>query len=151
MFLKIKNAFLSSKVIQKPERRKRMRYKNDQQSHFSWATGTHSKIVKAYEEKYNRISQILDDNPEILDVRTETSKNSVKVAKEDDGRPTHLRISSAPSSFTISRELLFEKSWCELPRAFFCRTLSGLEAAPSWTTRRSTRLSKGSKPKHGKR
>lgn len=87
-----------------------MRYKNDQQSHFIWATGTHSKIVKEYEEKYNRISQILDDNPEILDVRTETSKNSVKVAKEDDGRPTHLRISSAPSSFTISRELLFEKS-----------------------------------------
>lgn len=45
-----------------------MHYKNDRQSYFSWATGTNSKIVKEYEEKFNRISQIFDDNPEILDL-----------------------------------------------------------------------------------
>ena len=33
---------------------------------FSWAQGSSSKIVRQYEEKYNRIGKVLDDNPELL-------------------------------------------------------------------------------------
>lgn len=43
-----------------------MRHKYDSQLYFSCWPGSSSLVVKNYEEKYNRISQILDANPEIL-------------------------------------------------------------------------------------
>ena len=45
-----------------------MRQKFDPQRYFHWSTASTSKIVREYEEKYNRISEILDENPEILDL-----------------------------------------------------------------------------------
>jgi IS5 family transposase len=45
-----------------------MRLKSDPQRYFHWSTASTSKIVREYEEKYNRISEILDENPEILDL-----------------------------------------------------------------------------------
>ena len=43
-----------------------MRRKRDLQKFFSWAQGSSSKIVRQYEEKYNRIGKVLDDNPDLL-------------------------------------------------------------------------------------
>ncbi len=43
-----------------------MRLKSDPQQYFHWSTASTSKIVREYEEKYNKISEILDRNPEIL-------------------------------------------------------------------------------------
>ena len=43
-----------------------MRQKLDRQRYFDWATGSTSRIVREYEEKYNGISRILDANPKIL-------------------------------------------------------------------------------------
>lgn len=43
-----------------------MRQKFDRQRYFDWATGSTSGIVRKYEEKYNRISDLLDANPKIL-------------------------------------------------------------------------------------
>ncbi len=41
----------------------------------SWAVGTNSKIVIQYMEKYNRIGNNLDENPEILDsIHTDLKK-----------------------------------------------------------------------------
>ncbi len=45
-----------------------MRQKYDPQDYFSWVPESRSKTVQAYENKYNRISEILDENPEILDL-----------------------------------------------------------------------------------
>lgn len=45
-----------------------MRQKFDAQRYFNWSTATGSKIVRRYEEEYNRISQILDENPGILNL-----------------------------------------------------------------------------------
>lgn len=45
-----------------------MRQKFDLQRYFSWANGSNSKIVRQYEEKYNRISEILDSTPPILEL-----------------------------------------------------------------------------------
>jgi IS5 family transposase len=45
-----------------------MRLKSDPQRYFHWSTASASRIVLQYEEKYNRISQILDENPEILNL-----------------------------------------------------------------------------------
>jgi IS5 family transposase len=45
-----------------------MRQKYDPQSYFNWAPESSSKTVREYENKYNRISRILDENPEILDL-----------------------------------------------------------------------------------
>jgi transposase, IS5 family len=38
------------------------------QLYLSWATASDSKIVRAYEEKFNGIGRILDENPSILDL-----------------------------------------------------------------------------------
>jgi len=45
-----------------------MRLKIDPQRYFHWSTASDSKIVRQYEEKYNRVSEIMDANPEILDL-----------------------------------------------------------------------------------
>lgn len=45
-----------------------MRLKSDPQQFFHWSTGSRAKIVLEYEAKYNRISAILDENREILDL-----------------------------------------------------------------------------------
>lgn len=45
-----------------------MRQKSDPQRYFHWSTGSTSKIVRRYEEKYKRISELLDETPEILDL-----------------------------------------------------------------------------------
>lgn len=45
-----------------------MRLKSDPQRYFHWSTPSTSKIVWRYEEKYNRISETLDDSPELLDL-----------------------------------------------------------------------------------
>jgi len=47
-----------------------MRQKRDSQQYFHWSIPSTSKIVRQYEEKYNRISETLDDSPEILDLVT---------------------------------------------------------------------------------
>jgi transposase, IS5 family len=46
----------------------RMRVKTDPQAYFSWLPESRSKIVQEYEKKYNTISQILNENNEILDL-----------------------------------------------------------------------------------
>ena len=45
-----------------------MRQKYDPQSYFSWIPESRSKTVREYENKYNRISLILDENRAILDL-----------------------------------------------------------------------------------
>ena len=45
-----------------------MRLKSDPQLYFHWSTASTSAIVRRYEAKYNRISEILDENPAILDL-----------------------------------------------------------------------------------
>jgi IS5 family transposase len=45
-----------------------MRLKTDPQTYFSWIPESSSKTVREYENKYNRISRILDENPRILDL-----------------------------------------------------------------------------------
>jgi len=45
-----------------------MRQKSDLQRHFSWATGASCGIVLEYEQRYNRLSEILEKNPEILEL-----------------------------------------------------------------------------------
>jgi IS5 family transposase len=45
-----------------------MRQKYDPQSYFSWLPESSSKTVREYENKYNRISQILDENRTVLDL-----------------------------------------------------------------------------------
>src|SRR5687768_11391861 len=44
-----------------------MRVKVDSQRYFNWTPSSNAKIVLAYEEKYNGVSRILDENPAILD------------------------------------------------------------------------------------
>ncbi len=45
-----------------------MRQMYDPQYYFSWLPESSSKTVREYEEKYNQISLILDENPEIADL-----------------------------------------------------------------------------------
>jgi IS5 family transposase len=45
-----------------------MRQKYDPQGYFSWVPESSSKTVREYENKYNRISRILDENGTILDL-----------------------------------------------------------------------------------
>jgi len=45
-----------------------MRQMYDPQNYFGWLPKSSSKTVQEYENKYNRISEILDENPEILDL-----------------------------------------------------------------------------------
>ena len=45
-----------------------MRQKYDPQNYFSWAPESSSKTVREYENKYNQISRILDENRAILDL-----------------------------------------------------------------------------------
>ena len=45
-----------------------MRQKYDPQNYFSWIPDSSSKTVRDYENKYHRISQILDENRTILDL-----------------------------------------------------------------------------------
>lgn len=45
-----------------------MREKYDPQGYFSWLPESSSKTVQEYENKYNRISELLDENDEILDI-----------------------------------------------------------------------------------
>lgn len=45
-----------------------MRLKADPQRYFHWSLGSRSKIVLEYEEKYHRISAILDANPHFVDL-----------------------------------------------------------------------------------
>jgi IS5 family transposase len=45
-----------------------MRLKTDPQTYFSWIPESSSKTVQEYENKFNRISQILDENKAILDL-----------------------------------------------------------------------------------
>jgi len=59
-----------------------MRQKYDPQGYFSWIPESSSKTVQAYENKYNRISEILDENPLILNlVDRELKKLSLEGAK----------------------------------------------------------------------
>src|SRR4030095_9957962 len=44
-----------------------MRVKVDSQRYFNWTPSSNAKIVLAYEEKFNGIGRILDENPPILD------------------------------------------------------------------------------------
>jgi hypothetical protein len=46
----------------------RMRQKLDAQLYLSWTTASDSKIVRTYELKYNRVGQILKENPKILEL-----------------------------------------------------------------------------------
>jgi len=43
-----------------------MRLKSDPQLYLDWSVASSSKVVLAYEEKYNRVSDILDSNPELI-------------------------------------------------------------------------------------
>lgn len=45
-----------------------MRNKYDPQTYFSWLPESSSKTVQEYENKYNRISELLDENDDILDL-----------------------------------------------------------------------------------
>lgn len=45
-----------------------MRPKSDPQRYFHWSTASTTSIVRQYEDKYNGISDILDGNPEMLDL-----------------------------------------------------------------------------------
>lgn len=45
-----------------------MRLKSDPQVYFQWPSSSDRKVVKDYREKYNAISELLDKNPEILDL-----------------------------------------------------------------------------------
>jgi len=45
-----------------------MRQKYDPQAYISWVPESSSKTVQEYENKYNRISEILDENSEIVDL-----------------------------------------------------------------------------------
>ncbi len=45
-----------------------MRLKSDPQGYLDWSVASRAKIVLAYEEKYNRISEILDSNPKLIEL-----------------------------------------------------------------------------------
>ena len=45
-----------------------MRQKYDPQNYFSWLPESRSKTVREYENKYNQIGRILDENRAILDL-----------------------------------------------------------------------------------
>lgn len=43
-----------------------MRLESDPQGYFDWSVASRAKVVRAYETKYNRVSEILDANPELI-------------------------------------------------------------------------------------
>ncbi len=45
-----------------------MRQKFDSQRYLDWSVASSAKIVRLYEEKYNRVSAILDENPRVLEL-----------------------------------------------------------------------------------
>lgn len=45
-----------------------MRLKSDPQRYFQWSTGSSAKIVREYEEKFKGISDVLDANPQVLEL-----------------------------------------------------------------------------------
>jgi len=45
-----------------------MRLKADPQRYFDWSVASRAKVVLEYEEKYNRISALLDENPSFVDL-----------------------------------------------------------------------------------
>ena len=60
----------------------RMRLKTDPQAYFSWIPESRSKTVRDYENKYNRISQILDENRKLIDlIDNDVRKLSIKRQK----------------------------------------------------------------------
>jgi IS5 family transposase len=46
----------------------RMRQKFDPQGYLDWSIGSRAKTVRLYEEKYNRVSKILDETPKFLEL-----------------------------------------------------------------------------------
>jgi IS5 family transposase len=62
----MKNGALISFEIEQ-QRRRTMRQKSDPQRYFDWSVASSTKVVLDYEAKYQRISEILDENPQFLD------------------------------------------------------------------------------------
>ena len=45
-----------------------MRLKFDPQGYLDWSIGSRAKVVRLYEEKYNRVSKILEASPVFLEL-----------------------------------------------------------------------------------
>ena len=63
---------------------------------FAWNNDDLPKTVRQYREKYKRVSRILDDHPEILELRTRTSSGSPAAAVEGGKATSPRRPSCGP-------------------------------------------------------
>ncbi len=66
-----------------------MRQEFDSQQYFDWSIGSRARTVRLYEEKYDRISKILDQNPRLLELAHKDlkplSKGDVDLGKHPPG------------------------------------------------------------------
>ena len=96
-----------------------MRLKSDPQLYFDFTAPASSQIVQDYEDKYNRISAILDDNPEFLDaVHRErfVTQYDVMEKKIPDCRLPESILERHESTFgELPETLVADKGFCPKP------------------------------------
>ena len=112
------------------------------------------KVVRGYRDRYRAISQVLDDNPEILsavhkDLRR-ISAGSPKAIPKGDRATTPRKTSCGRSSFSTSKGCPSATPSSASAANRFSKISRGCEKGPSWTTRSWTSASSSSSREPGK-